>query len=286
MNSYEKEYTRVLKRCVNGDERDTRTGRTFGVFGDTISIDLSEGFPVTTGKKIAWKSVVGELLWFLSGSTDLKDLRKFTFGSGSENRWTIWDDDVSRWGKGKDGNDAGELYAKKWRSYGGEVDQIKNLIENLKSNPYERNHIVMAWDALAIFQDKMALKPCHVGFQCYVSNDNKLHLQWYQRSADMFLGVPFNFASYALLTHLLAKWCGYNVGTLSVVFGDVHVYELHREAVNEYINNQKFELPKLKLPASCDDLESVIKMTANDFADSLVGYESAGTIKAPLVVGS
>lgn len=287
MNNYEKQYKKLLLSAMTGHKRNTRTGITYGTFGETVKIDLSEGFPATTGKKLAWNSVVGELLWFLSGSTHLSDLRKYTFGEDT-GQWTIWSDDAERWNKGNykdDPEHLGELYGEKWREYGSEgIDQIQNLIDNLKNNPEERNHLVVTWDTEAIAENKMALKPCHVMFQCYVA-DGKLSLQWYQRSADLFLGVPFNFASYALLCHLLAKWVGLEVGTLSVTFGDCHVYQGHLNAVDEYLNNENYHLPVLKLPEGCDTLESTLKLTALDFKKCLVDYKHCGVIKAPLSVG-
>ena len=289
MSDFEKQYKKLLATACSGDARNTRTGKTYGVFGEHIKINLSDGFPATTGKKLMWNAVVGELLWFLSGSTHLSDLRKYAFGE-DKGQWTIWSDDAARWSKSRsynlhnDPEDLGELYGMKWRGYAGCIDQIQNLINNLKNNPHERNHLVVTWDAYAVAHDLMALKPCHVMFQCYVSN-GKLSLQWYQRSADLFLGVPFNFASYALLTHLLARWVGLEAGELSVTFGDAHVYEEHFPAIDKYFNNETFALPQLQLPNGCDTLESTLQLTALDFKDALVGYKHSGVIKAPLSVG-
>ena len=276
----------------NGDQRSTRTGVVRSKWDAKLSFDLTEGFPALTSKKIAWQTVVGELLWFLSSSRLLRDLKHYTFGDENADKWTIWTDDMKRWHKEMQLGDVlddqvGQLYPVQWRKYNDveEVDQIVKLIDGLKKRPQERNHIVMAWNPEAIYFNRMALKPCHLGFQCYVDNENRLHLKWWQRSVDSFLGLPFNIASYALLTHLLAKWTGLEVGTLSADLGDVHVYENHAEAISELLDRPIYNPPELVLPEGTDTLESTLNLTALDFKDALRNYQHGATIKAPLSVG-
>lgn len=299
-------YTDVL---LNGEQRETRTGNVRSVWDRKVKFDLREGFPATTSKKLGWQSVVGELLWFLSGSTSLRDLKKYTFNDPDSEKWTIWTDDAKRWANTAyapgsresiiEEGYVGNLYPHQWRNYGYEqklgehefhthegVDQIQNLITRLQNEPQRRDHIVTAWNPYDIQKNLMALKSCHVMFQCYVDRNNNLHLKWTQRSCDLFLGLSFNIASYALLTHLIADWCGLGVGTLTGDLGDVHIYENHIDAVNEYIENPRHILPQLVLPEQCKQgLEETLEMTALDFKDALVGYKHEGIIKAPLSVG-
>jgi thymidylate synthase len=276
-----------------GIERNTRTGKTFSLWNKTLSWNLQDGFPAVTSKKLAWKSVAGELLWFLSGSEYIKDLKRYTYGNENSTKKTIWCDDAARWHKnnpepseyGFSTDYVGALYGNAWRNFSdSDTDQITRLVEGLKNYPENRDHIVMAWNPFYIANDYMALRPCHMGFQCYVVN-GKLNLNWFQRSNDGFLGAPFNIASYALLTHLLAKWTGLEVGTLSVWLGDFHIYENHIPAVQEFLNAPEYRMPTLVLPEGCETLESTLRLTASDFKDSLVGYQSYGVIKAPLSVG-
>lgn len=282
-----------------GEWRTTRTGRVKSIWNSGASWNLSNGFPATTAKTLAWKSVVGELLWFLSGSDTLKDLRRFTFGEDCpSDKWTIWTDDAKRWNEsfGVDGiqvntDYVGSLYPTQWRHFGisywdiAGVDQIANLVEGLKNNPFERNHIVMAWNPLDIANNDMALKPCHLGFQCYVTSDGFLNLKWWQRSVDCFLGLGFNVASYALLTHMLCEWTGLKPGKLSCDLGDVHIYENHMTQAEQYIYSDCHQLPELVLPEKAKSLSTLLELTALDFENSLSGYKSSGTIKAPLSVG-
>jgi thymidylate synthase len=274
-----------------GDLRNTRTGQVKSIWKHNMSFNLQEEFPAVTSKKLAWKATVGELLWFLSGSSSLADLKHKTFGDSYSDKWTIWTDDARRWGNG---NFVGNLYPRQWRdqndgrTFIGEcgVDQIQNLIHRLKHEPYRRDHIVMAWNAYDIENDLMALKPCHIGFQCYVTNEGYLNLHWWQRSVDSYLGAPMNIASYALLTHLLAKWTGLKPGVLTCDLGDVHLYENHQKAVETFLINPKFKPCQLELPEGTESLESTLRLTADDFKDALVGYESMGVVKAPLSVGA
>lgn len=273
----------------HGEIRDTRTGKVHSRWNYSLEFNLQKGFPAVTSKKLAWNPVVGELLWFLSGSYWLQDLKHYTFNDETSDKWTIWTDDTERWGST---NYVGYLYPHQWRNFGSTdvskigTDQIQNLIKNLKEQPARRDHIVMAWNAFDIEQNDMALKPCHLGFQCYVTEKGHLNLHWFQRSVDSFLGLPFNIASYALLTHLLAQWAGLKPGKLSCWLGDTHIYDNHCNAVKDYINNEEFSECQLSLPEGTDTLEDTLtNMTAVDFKNSLVGYQSAGVIKAPLSVG-
>ena len=288
--TFEKQYKDLMKRIITtGEDRETRTGSTISLFSEHIKVDLNQGFPAVTSKKLAWKSVVGELLWFLSGSTDLSDLRKYTFGEDN-GQWSIWTDDQKRWQQTtsfcQGDGDCGDLYGAQWRSQHGYLDNIYNLIQGIRYEANRRDLMVVTWNSDDVYYKTMALKPCHVMFQVYVDKSDKLHLQWYQRSADTFLGLPFNFASYALLTHLLAKWTGKGVGSLSVTLGDAHLYMNQMNSIKQYLENPSYELPSLMLPNGCDSLESTLELTASDFENSLVNYKHAGVVKAPLSVGN
>lgn len=294
-------YKDLLQKIITeGEERDTRSGKTLSIFGEHLAFDLRAGFPAVTTKKLAFKSMVGELLWFLNGKTDLPSLRKFS--DLSEDAWTIWTNDCQRWHKqrvGKlegeavtnyltwnDQEDLGELYGYQWRTLETEflktVDQIQDLVDSIKSNPSSRYHIVCAWNATTVALDRTALAPCHVMFQCYVTAKGELDLMWYQRSVDTFLGLPFNIASYALLSHIICELTGLTPRYLKCTLGDVHVYEGHLEAVSELLSRKPKELPQIRIPdlKTLDDLKG---LTAKDF--ELVGYEPHGPIKAPLSVG-
>lgn len=236
MNTYEDVLADVLD---NGEHKPDRTGTgTRSVFGRTIRYDLSQGFPLITTKKVHFKSIVGELLWFLSGSTNANDLKE-RYGV------SIWDE----WA-GKDG-ELGPVYGHQWRQWHDRdnsegIDQIKRVIESIKDDPHSRRHIVSAWNVADIRH--MALAPCHMLFQFYVSADGKrLSCRVDQRSADMFLGVPFNLASYALLTHMVAAQTGLDVGDLVWQAGDVHVYENHVDQVTEQLGRTPRTLPSLML---------------------------------------
>ena len=276
---------------THGNERDTRSGKVTSVFKRDLQFDLRNGFPVTTSKKLAWMTCVGELLTFLSGKSCIKTLKHYTFGDENSDKWTIWSDDLNRWNT-KHGTpndtDLGEWYATQWRAYPhkfGDVDQITNLIHNLKENPTSRYLVVQNYNAGSIHNDSTCLGACHVMFQCYVE-DGYLDLDWSQRSVDSFLGLPVNIASYALLQHLLAAWTGLKPRYLSASLKDVHIYENHLEAVDTYISNEAYPLPELILPEKAKEgLDSLLELTALDFKDCLKGYQHAGVVKAPLSVG-
>jgi thymidylate synthase len=251
----------------HGAKKSDRTGTgTLSVFGHQMRFDLSEGFPLVTTKKLHLKSIVYELLWFLSGNTNNQWLK--------ERGVSIWDE----WAA-PDG-DLGPVYGYQWRSWpapnGQHIDQIKEIIQTIKTNPDSRRIIVSAWNVADI--PKMALAPCHAFFQFYVA-DGKLSCQLYQRSADIFLGVPFNIASYALLTHMVAQQCSLDVGEFIWTGGDCHLYSNHLEQVELQLSRKPYSLPQLKIhrkPASIFDYQF------EDF--EIVGYESHPHIKAPVAV--
>ena len=251
----------------NGTDRGDRTGTgTRSVFGHQMRFDLSEGFPVTTTKKLHLRSIIIDLLWFLRGETNVKWLQ--------ERGVSIWDE----WAD-KDG-ELGPGYGYQWRSWptpdGESIDQIKGLVKSLKENPNSRRHIVSAWNPALV--DDMALPPCHTMFQFYVA-DGKLSCQLYQRSADIFLGVPFNIASYALLTMMLAQVCDLEVGDFVHTFGDAHLYHNHFEQAKEQLSREPLALPTMKINP---DVKDLFEFTFEDF--TLEGYEAHPNIKAPIAV--
>ena len=263
-----------------GEKREDRTGTgTISMFGLQSRYDLTKGFPLLTTKKLHIPSIVHELLWFIKGDTNIKYLQ--------ENNVRIWDADyarVEKAGTHKDGS-LGPIYGKQWRSwdvwgYGWEnsIDQIKQLIENIKNNPTSRRHIVNAWNVGEL--EDMALPPCHIMFQAYVSNDGGLSLQMYQRSADWFLGVPFNIASYSLLTHMIAQVTGLYAKEFIHVVGDAHLYLNHLEQIEEQMQREPKELPKLWLNP---DIKNIDDFTFEDIRFD--GYEPHPLIKGKVSVG-
>ena len=264
-----KEYLNLLKLVMeNGAERSDRTGvGTIGVFGAQARFDLRESFPLLTTKKLHTRSIIYVLLWFLRGDTNIKYL--------NDNRVTIWDE----WAD-KEGN-LGRVYGAQWRDWrtpdGGKIDQIENLVEGIKKDPFGRRHIVCAWNPGEL--GKMALPPCHAMFQFYVSPDGGLSCQLYQRSADLFLGVPFNIASYAMLTMMVAQVCNLKPREFIHTFGDLHIYKNHFNQVREQLSREPRRLPTLKLNPDRKRLEDFV---FEDF--SLEGYDPHPTIKAPIAV--
>jgi thymidylate synthase len=264
MHQYHNLMKEVLEKGVQKSDR-TGTG-TISIFGHQMRFNLAEGFPMVTTKKLHLKSIILELLWFLKGSTDNNWLKER--GVSIWNEWAAPDGDL------------GPIYGYQWRSWpapnGQHIDQIAEVVETLKKNPDSRRIIVSAWNVADI--PRMALAPCHAFFQFYVA-DGKLSCQLYQRSADIFLGVPFNIASYALLTHMMAQQCDLEVGDFVWTGGDCHLYSNHLEQVDLQLSRDFFPLPKLNILRKPD---SIFDYEFEDF--EIAGYESHPAIKAPVAV--
>lgn len=276
-----KQYMDLLRHVKqNGDYRMDRTGvGTHAVFGHQMRFNLQEGFPAMTTKRLAWKAVVSELLWFLEGSGDERRLCEILHGTRDHDKLTIWTDNAHAdyWEPKADYyGDLGRVYGKQWRSWGpriGEpIDQIQNVINGIKKDPYGRRHIVTAWNPGEI--DQMALPPCHILFQFFVSN-GKLSCQMYQRSVDIFLGLPFNIASYSLLTHMVAAECGLDVGDFVWTGGDCHIYANHMDAINEQLLREPKELPTLVF-----EKKPFFEYSMGDFV--LANYNPEKSIKAEM----
>ena len=263
-----KQYHDFLRHVLNeGIRKDDRTGTgTISVFGYQMRFDLSEGFPLLTTKKMHMKSITYELLWFLQGSSNIKYL--------NDHGVTIWDE----WAD--ENGDLGPVYGKQWRSWqtpdGKTIDQIANVISQIKKNPDSRRLIVSAWNVADI--EKMALPPCHTMFQFYVA-DGKLSCQLYQRSADIFLGVPFNIASYTLFTMMTAQVCDLEPGDFVHTFGDAHIYLNHLDQVQLQLSRDFYPLPKLRINSSVRNIDD---FRFDDF--ELINYQSHPSIKAPIAV--
>ena len=263
-----KQYLDMLQRVL--DEGATKTDRTgtgtLSVFGHQMRFNLAEGFPLVSTKKLHLRSIIYELLWFLNGDTNIKYLK--------ENGVSIWDDWADEEGE------LGPVYGKQWRAWPGKdgttVDQISNVLNSIKTNPDSRRHMVVAYNPTYV--DEMALPPCHSLFQFYVA-DGKLSCQLYQRSADTFLGVPFNIASYALLTYMMAQQCNLEVGDFIWSGGDVHIYSNHMDQVNEQLSRQPYPSPQLKILRKP---ESLFDYQFEDF--EIVNYQCHPHIKAPVAV--
>lgn len=264
MNNYLELMAHVLD---NGTDKADRTGTgTRSVFGYQMRFDLREGFPAVTTKKLHFKSIIHELLWFLKGSTNVGYLQ--------ENGVRIWNE----WAD-EDG-ELGPIYGHQWRSWprpdGTSVDQLRAVVTSIKENPDSRRHIVSAWNVSQI--DQMALPPCHILFQFYVA-DGRLSCQLYQRSADIFLGVPFNIASYALLTQMIAQVCGLEPGDFVHTLGDAHLYQNHLDQARQQLERSPYALPQLKLNPQVRDIDA---FTYEDI--EIVGYQSHPKISAPIAV--
>lgn len=263
-----KQYLDLMQKVLNeGQKKSDRTGTgTLSIFGHQMEFDLSDGFPLVTTKKVHLKSIVHELIWFLQGSTNISYLK--------ENGVSIWDE----WADEK--GDLGPVYGAQWRSWpdgnNGTIDQIQNLIQGIKTNPDSRRHIVSAWNPALV--DEMALPPCHSLFQFYVANE-KLSCQLYQRSADIFLGVPFNIASYALLTHMVAHVCNLKAGKFVHTFGDAHLYLNHLDQAKLQLSRDTKILPQLKLNS---EVKNIFDFKFEDI--EITNYESHPSISAPIAV--
>jgi len=263
-----KQYLDLLQDVLdNGADRDDRTGTgTRSVFGRQLRFDLQQGFPLVTTKRVFWRGVVAELLWFLSGSTNIGYLQQH-----GVRIWDEWADEAG---------ELGPVYGAQWRSWpapdDGHIDQISAVVESIGQYPYSRRHIVSAWNPAEV--DDMALPPCHTLFQFYVA-DGRLSCQLYQRSADLFLGVPFNIASYALLTHMIAHVCRLEVGEFVHTFGDAHIYHNHFDQVQEQLQRTPRPMPTLELVDAPRDIDEIRAEHIH-----LLGYDPHPAIKAEVAV--
>ena len=287
-NWSEEEYQDLLHTVrhqgeMRGEER-TGVG-TRSRFMSWLNFDLREGFPLLTTKKVAFKSVLSELLWFIEGSQNERRLAEIHYGKPRtelRDKKTIWTANADNQGKAlghyntEDNKDLGPVYGVQWRNWDG-IDQLANVIEGIKSSPQSRRHILSAWNVADL--DKMALPPCHTFSQFYVNNQGELSCNLYQRSADLFLGVPFNIASYALLTHMIAHVCDLKVGEFYHTIGDGHIYNNHIDAVDEQLSREAKKFPTLKI---IGDYKSIDDFTMDSF--EIVGYDPHPFIKAPMAV--
>ena len=305
-----KNYLDLLSDIMeNGEDRPDRTGTGVrSVFGRQLRFDLRNGFPAVTTKKLAFKSVVAELLWFLEGSSDERRLAEILHNTRDNSKTTIWTANAqSPYWKTKSSfvGDVGRNYGKQWRSWRPaspeharevtltdwsgkttiaydikhkpQIDQIANLIDGIKTDPYSRRHLVVAYNPGEV--DQTALPPCHTMFQMYVSSKNELSCHMTQRSGDVLLGIPFNIASYALLTHMIAQVCNLTVGELIISISDAHIYSTHFEQVNEQLTREPYELPKLWLNPN---IKNINDFTLDDIM--LFNYKSHSTLSAPMAV--
>jgi thymidylate synthase len=280
-----KQYQNLLKHILdNGTRHEDRTGvGTISVFGYQTRFDLREGFPIVTTKRVPFRWIFEELAWFLSGDANEKNLRE----SGVD-IWAEWATAEQTAKFGREEGDLGPVYGYLWRSFGGDypemngVDQIARLIKEIETNPNSRRLIVTGWNPETC--DSVALPPCHTLFQFKIENQKTLHCQLYQRSADAFLGVPFNISSYALLTHLIAHACGLQVGEFIHTFGDLHVYSNHLKQVEEILKREPLPLPKLEFhnAENLTGLEGLLNFKYENL--KLENYQSHGKIAAPVAV--
>ncbi|WP_414043123.1 thymidylate synthase [Macrococcus sp. EM39E] len=316
MNSFDQAYHDLCRRVLDtGKNKDDRTNTgTLSVFGHQMRFDLSKGFPLLTTKKVSFKLIATELIWFMRGDTNIKYLLEYNNNIWNEWAFLKWIEseeytgpDMTNFGHralvdeafnteyqaqlkifknkiltdekfSKQYGDLGNVYGKQWRNFetkNGSTDQLMEVIKGIKTNPTSRRHIISAWNPGEI--DTMALPPCHTMFQFYV-HDNKLSCQLYQRSADIFLGVPFNIASYSLLTHLIARECGLEVGEFVHTFGDAHIYSNHIDAVNEQLTRDSYNPPTLKINTD----KSLFELEYEDL--EILNYEAHPAIKAPIAV--
>lgn len=280
-----KQYHDLLRHVLeNGVRHEDRTGvGTISVFGYQTRFDLKEGFPIVTTKKVPFRWVAEELFWFLSGDTNEKNLR-----ARGVDIWAEWADAEHTGRFGREEGDLGPVYGYLWRSFGGDYperngfDQIKSLMEEIEKNPNSRRLIVSGWNPPTANQ--VDLPPCHTLFHFKIDSGKTLHCQLYQRSADAFLGVPFNISSYALLTHMIAKVAGLEVGHFIHTFGDLHIYSNHLDQVNQLLAREPFELPTLEF-VDADGFKGLDGLLSFKYENlKLVNYQSHGKIKAPVAV--
>ena len=294
MSDSEQIYLDALQNIlVNGDDRPDRTGTgTKSIFGLQMRFDLEEGFPAVTTKKLAWRAMLSELLWFIEGSGDEYRLREILHGSRYSEKKTIWTDNAlaNSWVSKRlqrHPGDLGRVYGMQWRRWRKPLirinkvvlqnhDQLIELINGIKEDPYSRRHIISAWNPGEL--EMMALPPCHMMSQFYVNN-GKLSCHMYQRSADMFLGIPFNIASYALFTHMIAQVCNLSVGELIISLGDAHIYNNHIDQVKEQLSRKPFPAPTLKLNP---EISVITDFEMDDIW--LENYECHDTITAPMSI--
>lgn len=281
-----KQYQDLLRSILaHGAEHEDRTGvGTISHFGYQTRFSLSEGFPIVTTKRVPFRWVAEELFWFLSGDTNEANLR-----ARGVDIWKEWADEEHTSRFGREAGDLGPIYGYLWRSFGGHyprrdgVDQIARLMAEIETNPNSRRLIVTGWDARVC--DRVDLPPCHTLFQFKVENERTLHCQLYQRSADAFLGVPFNISSYALLTHMVAHASGLEVGDFVYTLGDYHIYKNHLEQVEEVLRREPLPLPRLEIKDSEGRFRGLQGLLAMRYEDlNLVGYRSHGKIAAPVAV--
>ena len=275
-----KQYIEALNHCYhNGVDVDSRAGKVRKLFGYQMRFNLKEGFPAVTTKKLAWKAVVSELIWFLEGSNDERRLAEILYDDTRENltnKKTIWTQNAEAdyWKKySKFEGDVGRIYGVQWRNFNG-VDQLETLIKNLKNNPHSRRHILTAWNPAEL--EFMSLPPCHAFSQFYISN-NEISCQLYQRSCDMFLGVPFNIASYSLLTHIIARECNLKVGNFIHSLGDYHIYHQHFDQVKIQVSREPRKLPDLEF-----ETKKINEYKTEDF--KLVNYNPHPMLSAEMNV--
>jgi thymidylate synthase len=280
-----KQYQELLRHILdNGTRHEDRTGvGTISVFGYQTRYDLREGFPIVTTKRVPFRWIAEELFWFLSGDTNEKNLR-----ARGVDIWAEWADAAHTERFGREEGDLGPVYGYLWRSFGGDYpqtngfDQIKDLIEQIEKNPNSRRLIVSGWNPETA--NKVDLPPCHTLFQFKIERERVLHCQLYQRSADAFLGVPFNISSYALLTEMIAHVCNLEVGEFIHTFGDLHIYLNHLEQVEELLKREPLPLPKLEF-ANAESLKGLQGLLDFKYENlNLVGYKSHGKIAAPVAV--
>ena len=281
-----KQYHDILRSILeHGTEHQDRTGvGTISHFGFQTRFDLRDGFPIVTTKKVPFRWVAEELFWFLSGDTNEANLR-----AKGVDIWKEWADEEHTRRFGREPGDLGPVYGYLWRSFGGHypkrdgVDQIARLINEIENNPNSRRLIVSGWDPRVC--DNVDLPPCHTLFQFKVERERLLHCQLYQRSADAFLGVPFNISSYVLLTHLIAHVCGLEVGEFIFTLGDYHIYQNHMDQVNELLSREPLPLPRFKIKDEESRLKGLGGLLAMRYEHlNLIGYESHAKIAAPVAV--
>lgn len=273
-----------------GELRQTRSGDTISTFGKFIELDLREGFPLLTSKKMFLRNIIGELIWFTCGETTISSLKHRTFGNESSDKWTIWTNDFERYSKTqayidnmverqKGFGDLGPIYGEQW------YPQLKEAIEKIKTDPTDRRILVNAYNVQEL--DKMALPPCHMLYQFYVSKDGYLDLMWYQRSIDIFLGFPYNIASYALLMHVVCEITGLKPRYLKCALGDAHLYTNSIDAIKTQTSRKPYPMMKLdteKMPV-IRELDDMKRLTADDFLPMFKSYQSHDALRVDLLVG-